>query len=375
MTSYDDTQHTQPALLLLEDGASFRGRSVGAPGEAVGEVAFTTAMTGYHELLTDPATWGQLLAFTYPLIGNCGVNDEDAESDTVHARAVIAAEIARFPSHFRAAESLPTYLRRQGVIAVEGVDTRALARHLSRTGPLKGIIATGDVDPGALRRRLQVGERNGLREGTISQPLSGALTHPVTAARPYRVGQAAGPRLNLLDVGVRRSTLRALAALGFNVNVYPAQSTPDELLADEPAGIVVAGGAGRLADAPEIVTLVKALIGRRPLLGIGAGHMFVGAALGAAATTLPAGHRGRNVPVKELESGKVYITHQHHGEALVAGSWSDPDVQVSHVHAGDGSIEGLTHDRFGVRTVQFYLEERREAVEAWYGSLLRTIAR
>ena len=234
------------AVLVLEDGTSFAGRAVGALGEAGGEVVFTTAMTGYQEVLTDPSFRGHLVVMTYPLVGNYGANEEDVESATPHVRALIVREICDEPSNWRAQESLGSYLKKHRIVAVAGIDTRALTRHLRERGPTRGILATGDVDKAAL-----VDEARRLPD-LSDQDLVGEVSIP----NPYVYATGSGPRIAVIDCGARRSILRSLADRGCHITVVPASTTADEILAMSPDGVVISSGPGDPAVALHLVESV-----------------------------------------------------------------------------------------------------------------------
>ncbi|HLS89717.1 MAG TPA: glutamine-hydrolyzing carbamoyl-phosphate synthase small subunit [Limnochordia bacterium] len=335
----------EPAVLVLEDGASFPGEAWAARGKAGGPVVFTTAMTGYQEALTDPAVYGCIVVMTYPMIGNYGVNPEDAASDKVFAHGIVVHQVSSEPSNWRATESLSGYLERQGVVGVLGLDTRALVRHLRGRGALRGVIATGDVDI------EEVAE-----EARALPPLEGRdLVREVTPARGYLFAEGTGPRVTVIDCGAKRSLLQALAERGLSVSVVPAHASLDEIMATRPDGLLVSDGPGDPRALKPLVETVKALIKTTglPLFGISLGHQVIAQAFGAAVEPLGHGHRGANYPVRELDSGRVYITAQNHGYVVQEASWDDPNLVVSYRNVNDGTIEGLAHRELPVLTVQF----------------------
>lgn len=336
----------KPAVLVLQDGTVFYGSSFGAEGKAFGEVVFTTAMTGYQELLTDPATAGQIVSFTYPLIGNYGINDEDMQSDRVFARAVVVYEAAHQPSNYRATEPFPAFLARHGVVGILGIDTRALTRHLRGKGKVKGAVATGEVDVEAL-----IAEINQAGNVASINPIAA-----VTTKTPYVYADRPGPRVAVVDLGLRRSTLQVFADLDCRVVVFPPDATGGQIVNTDPDLVVMTGGAGSANDVPQAVETVKDLAGKVPLLALGLGHLVVGAAFGGQSFTMPHGHRGGNIPVKDLATGRVYITAQHHGEALVDQSWKDSGLITSHVHVNDTTVEGLAHRDWPLQTFQYHPE-------------------
>lgn len=346
------------AFLVLEDGTWYAGRAVGARGKAIGDVAFVTAMTGYQEALTDPSFRGHLIVMTYPLVGNYGVNDEDAESSALHARALIMREMCETPSNWRAKGSLEAYLRKHGVVAVAGVDTRALVRHLGQVGPMRGVVATGEVDVALLAEEA--------RQAPLLSDQD--LVSEVMTKEAYLYSEGEGPRVTVIDCGTRRSLLNSFVNRGCRVTVVPASSTADEIFATEPEGIVISNGPGDPMGTQHLVETVKQLVrsGGVPLLGIGLGHQVIALALGAKTVRLTRGHRGANQPVKDLESGRVYITAQNHGFAVVEGSWDDPDLLVTHRNVNDGTIEGLSHRRLPIASVQFQPEVPSGLADAAY---------
>lgn len=335
----------EPAVLVLEDGASFPGEAWAARGKAGGPVVFTTVMTGYQEALTDPAAYGCIVVMSYPMIGNYGVNDEDAATDKVYARGIVVHQMSPEPSNWRATESLSSYLQRQGVVGIQGIDTRALVRHLRGRGALRGVIAAGDVDIGEL-----------VEEARSLPPLEGRdLVRAVTPAKGYLFAEGTGPRVTVIDCGAKRSLLQTLAARGLSVSVVPAHASVDEIMTTRPDGLLVSDGPGDPRALKPLVQTVKTLLKSTglPLFGISLGHQVIAQALGAAVEPLDHAHRGANYPVRELDSGRVYITAQNHGYVVQEASWDDPDLVVSHRNVNDGTIEGLAHRELPVFTVQF----------------------
>ncbi|RMF81880.1 MAG: carbamoyl-phosphate synthase small subunit [Nitrospirae bacterium] len=347
--------------MVLADGTAFAGRSFGATGEAGGEVVFNTAMTGYQEVLTDPSYHGQLVAMTYPLIGNTGVNAEDVESERPWVAGFIVRQLARRCSSWRATRSLHAYLADHGVVGIEGIDTRRLVAHIRDRGCQMGIISTEGGDVAALAARA--------RE---LPPIEGRdLASEVTCGEPYRwrqgawgleggFGEPPEPRFRVaaLDLGVKRNILRLLADAGCAVRVYPASATAADLLADDPDGLFLSNGPGDPEAVAGAVATVRRLIGERPLFGICLGHQITGLALGGRIVKLRFGHHGANHPVKDLATGRVEITSQNHIFAV------DPDslgaagaaVEVSHVNLNDGTCEGLRHRELPLFTVQYHPE-------------------
>ena len=335
------------ALLVLANGTSYAGRSVGAEGHADGEVVFNTSMTGYQEMLTDPSYAGQLLVLTYPLIGNYGIDPAVEESEAIQPRGLIVREAASFGSHIRSQGDLAPFLRRRGVVAIDEVDTRAITRSIRRHGVMLGTITTNETAAQAL-----------LRLRALPPYDDTDWVETVTTPRAYAwAGNPAEPRFQvaLLDGGVKRNIMRTLAARGAAITVYPADSSAATLLQSRPDGVVLSPGPGdpRLLDT--MVTEASALIGKAPLLGICLGHQVIARALGAGTFKLPFGHRGGNHPVKYLPTGRVTVTAQNHGYAV------DPDglpavATVNRINLNDNTVEGLSHATEPVVTIQYHSE-------------------
>ncbi len=334
------------AVLALEDGAYFEGRSVGAEGRVFGEVVFNTSMTGYQEVLTDPSYRGEIVAMTYPLIGNYGVNDEDIESARPHARGFVVRELAGNPSNWRSKFRLADFLKQHGVVGIEGVDTRALTRRIREQGAMRGVIASGDVDP------------NELVHAARSAPdlSSQDLVSEVSVKEPYVYADLAGPSVTVVDFGTKLNILRSLKNRGCRVTVVPAKSTAAQVMATRPDGVILSNGPGDPIGVPYAVDTVKDLLGHVSIFGICFGHQILGLALGGSRFKMKYGHRGGNHPVKELATGRVYITSQNHGFAIEDGSFSDPNVVVTHKNVNDQTVEGLAHRSVPAFSVQYHPE-------------------
>ncbi len=346
---------SRPALLVLEDGRTFRGEAYGAVGEAFGEAVFSTGMTGYQETLTDPSYHRQVVVMTAPQIGNTGVNDEDPESSRIWVSGYVVRDPSRVTSSWRAQRDLGDELAAQGVVGISGVDTRALTRHLRERGAMRvGISSTGTGADALLQRVL------------ASPGMVGAdLAHEVTTPEPYVVPAVGETRFRVaaLDLGLKAATPRYLAGLGVEVHVLPATSTGDDLLALSPDGVFLSNGPGDPAttDGPVAATQ-RVLEEGVPLFGICFGNQVLGRALGLGTYKLRYGHRGLNVPVKELATGRIHITSQNHGFAVDAPVDGTPvetpygRVRVSHVCANDDVVEGLELLDRPASSVQYHPE-------------------
>lgn len=345
------------ALLVLEDGFCLAGESFTGRGEFFGEIVFNTSMTGYQEIITDPSYRGQILVLTYPLIGNCGVNEEDEESASPQVEAFLIKEYCRRPYNRRAVESLRSYLERHGILGVEGIDTRSLTLHLRRAGTMKGAISTEAASPAELLERVCA------HPGLEKRDLVGE----VTCANRYLWGGGAGGHTGsnrntglglhvvVYDLGTKYSILRPLAARGCRVTVVPAGARAAEVMALSPDGVLLTSGPGDPAALTGLLPEVRALLGRVPIFGVCLGHQVLGLALGCQTFKLPFGHRGANHPVKELDSGRVCITSQNHGYCVHLDGASG-GARPTHINLNDGTLEGLENKELCCYSVQFHPE-------------------
>jgi carbamoyl-phosphate synthase small subunit len=368
----------QPAKLALEDGTVFSGRAFGAPGEADGEVVFNTSMTGYQEILTDPSYHGQIVAMTYPEIGNYGINAEDAESRRPWVRGFVVRELSRLVSNFRAETTLHDYLKGHGILGIEGIDTRELVRRTRLHGAMKGILSTEDLDdeslvfkarrsPGLVGRDLAsevMPEEAFTWEPGLDHRYRIPLT-PDMAAQQRSAGEPGmglrRPHVVALDFGMKWNILRHLVEIGCRVTVVPGSAAAEEVLERHPDGIFLSNGPGDprplLGPTATIRTLIRKAAEDQgiPIFGICLGHQLLGQAFGAQTFKLKFGHRGANHPVRNEQTGKIEITTQNHGFAV------DPttlpgDVAPSHVNLYDHTLEGLRHRRLPVFGVQYHPE-------------------
>ncbi len=335
-------------VLALEDGRTFEGRSFGSSGKRAGEVVFNTSMTGYQEVLTDPSYKGQIVAMTYPLIGNYGVNARDVESDRPQVEGFVVREYCPFPSNWAADGALAGYLRQHGIIALSEVDTRALTRHVRLAGAMRAVIAAGRHD----REQL-------VREAAESPGIVGRdLVREVTCSEPYVFAEGGRKALHVVvyDFGVKLNILRCLRDMGFRVTVVPASMPPGQALALEPDGILLSNGPGDPEGVPYAIETTRELIGRKPLFGICLGHEFLGLALGGTMKKLRFGHRGANHPVMDLRSGEIDITCQNHSFNIEMGSLDESEVEITHVNLNDDTAAGLRHRKLPVASVQYHPE-------------------
>ena len=355
------------ALLVLEDGAAFEGRSFGAAGEVVGEVVFNTGMTGYQEILTDPSYRGQMVVMTYPHIGNTGINEEDPESARPHLRALIVRDASIRESNWRASQTLRRYLNAHGIMALTDVDTRALTRHIRNDGALRGAISTVDLDPASLRAKAQAApttsEQDLVAEVTCSEPY--VWTEPVD--EPWRpdlwsptpdmqhASHHASLHVVAYDCGIKRNIMRQLAASGCRVTAVPAQTTAAAALALAPDGVLISNGPGDPECAPYTVEALRGLVGKVPIFGICLGHQLLGLALGGRIEKLKFGHHGSNHPVKDLRTGQVAITAQNHNFIVDVDPIAD-QIELTHVNLYDHTVEGMQHRTLPIFSVQYHPE-------------------
>jgi carbamoyl-phosphate synthase small subunit len=358
------TRTTQPALLVLEDGRTFRGESYGAAGETFGEAVFSTGMTGYQETLTDPSYHRQVVVMTAPHVGNTGVNDEDDESSRIWVSGYVVRDPARRPSSWRSRRTLGDELAVQGVVGISGIDTRALTRHLRERGAMRVGITSTDTDATSFLDRVRA-----------APAMAGAdLTGEVTTPAPYVVPAVGEKRFTVaaLDLGIKAMTPVRLAERGVEVHVLPATSTADEVLAVGADGVFLSNGPGDPATADRAVALTADLLGRRvPVFGICFGNQILGRALGLGTYKLRYGHRGINQPVQDRTTGKVEVTAHNHGFAVDApreGAFDTPfgAAEVSHVCLNDDVVEGLRCHDVPAFSVQYHPEAAAGPHDAAY---------
>lgn len=347
------------ALVALEDGTVFEGKSFTGSGEASGEIVFNTGMSGYQEVLTDPSYTGQIVTMTYPLIGNYGVNPEDNESKRIHPPAFLVKEYNAVPSNFRATASLGKFLQEYGILGVEGIDTRALTRHIRIGGAMKGMVSTEDLDPVSLVARAKASPglmgRDLVREVTCAKAYGWADGKPVEGNNFSTAGPGAF-RVVTLDFGLKYNQLRLLAERGCSLQVVPATTSAKDILAMNPDGVFLSNGPGDPAGVPGVVDTVRTLLGKKPIFGICLGHQILGLAYGGTTYKLKFGHRGINQPVKDLTTGKIEITSQNHGFCVDMDSIGADQVELTHINLNDNSVEGMRHRQYPCFSVQYHPE-------------------
>lgn len=345
---------TKEANLVLADGTRFTGKSFGAEGASAGEVVFTTGMTGYEEVLTDPSYCGQIVTMTAPQIGNTGINWEDGEAGLPFLRGFVVHELSTIESNWRAKESLDSYLKRHGIVGITGVDTRSLTRHIRDVGAQ--MAALGTEDAASLHDRAKAAPP------MIGQDLTGEVSTRETYEWTEGSGVWAEPRPDArrwhvvaMDFGVKRNILRCLVDEGCKVTVVPASSSARDVLALDPDGVFLSNGPGDPAAVTNGIAAVRALLGQRPIFGICLGHQLMSLALGGKSYKLKFGHRGLNQPVKDLKTGRIEITTQNHGFCVDVESLRDR-CELTHLHLNDGTCEGIEHPQSGAFSVQYHPE-------------------
>ena len=327
------------AKLILENGMVFEGKAFGYLKESVGEVVFTTGMTGYQEVLTDPSYYGQIVTMTYPLIGNYGINLEDMESDSIKVRGFIVREKCNLPSNFRCELGLEDFLKQGRVLGLEGIDTRALTKVLRNSGTMRGIITLEDVDDEYKKKKIA---------GFSTKE----AVKTVTTDKAYTI-EGTGKHIAVMDFGIKTNIIRNFKKRNCQLTVFPATATAEEVLSVNPDLVFLSNGPGDPEDLDFAIENIKKLVGKKPITGICLGHQLLGLALGGKTTKLKFGHRGCNHPVKDLEANIVHITSQNHGYVVEK---LPEDMEVTHVNINDGTVEGMKHKNLPIYSVQFHPE-------------------
>lgn len=373
----------KPAILALADGTVFEGCAYGAEGECVGEVVFNTGMTGYQEVVTDPSYKGQIVCMTYPLIGNYGINPEDIESRRPFVEGFIVKEGSPCPSNWRKAQTLESYLKEWGIVGIQGIDTRALTKHIRDQGAMEGVISTVDLSPQSLVEKAKSSPgligRDLVKEVACTEPYrwyqgEWRLDQGYLDTRSPTSNDREGGRVQLdlfgqrlsgsderflvlaIDCGIKYNILRQLVSIGCNVVVVPASTTAEEILAFNPDGIFLSNGPGDPEGVTYLIQTTARLIGRKPIFGICLGHQILGLALGGRTYKLKFGHHGTNHPVKDLQTGRIEITTQNHGFAVDIDSIPGGETELTHVNLNDGTVEGMRHTRLPLFSVQYHPE-------------------
>ena len=327
------------AKLILENGMIFEGKSFGYLGESVGEVVFTTGMTGYQEVLTDPSYHGQIVTMTYPLIGNYGINLDDMESNKPQVKGFIVREKCNIPNNFRCEMNLDDYLKQNKIVGIEGIDTRALTKILRNNGTMKGIITLDHSELSEVKKEIEAFSN----KDAVSN---------VTTDKIYEI-DGEGKHVAIIDYGIKNNILNCFKKRGCKITVFPSNVTAEEVLNINPDLVFLSNGPGDPEDLETEIENIKKIIGKKPIVGIYLGHQLLALSLGGSTTKLKFGHRGCNHPVKDLETGRVHITSQNHGYVV---NEVPEDVEITHVNINDGTVEGLKHKTMPVYSVQFHPE-------------------
>lgn len=327
------------AKLILENGIIFEGNALGHLENTVGEVVFNTGMTGYQEVLTDPSYHGQIVTMTYPLIGNYGINLEDVESKSPKVKGFIVRELCNMPSNFRCEMNLEDYLKQNKIMALEGIDTRALTKILRNNGTMKGIITTENLKYEEIEKMLN----NFSNKDAVKN---------VTTKEAYTI-EGIGKHIAVLDFGIKENILRSFKKRGCKLTVLPAFTSYEEILKINPDGIFLSNGPGDPEDLEEVIENLKMLIGKKPVVGICLGHQLLALTLGGKTGRLKFGHRGCNHPVKDLEENRIHITSQNHGYMVEK---LPEDMIMTHISVNDGTCEGMRHKKLPIFSVQYHPE-------------------
>ena len=329
--------------LILEDGSVYKGYGFGSDEEMTGEVVFNTAMTGYQETISDPSYNGQIITFTYPLIGNYGINRDDYETINPSIKGIVTREICKKPSNFRSRNTLDKVLEEVGIPGISGVDTRSLTKRIRDYGTVKGVIVDIVKDTEEVLKKL--------REATLPRDQIAQVSTKKSFVSPGR-----GKRVVLMDLGMKSGILRELNLRNCDIVIVPHNTPYKEILRQNPDGVMISNGPGNPEDVPESIETIRNLIGKVPIFGICMGHQLISLAAGARTYKLKFGHRGANQPVKNLITGKVDLTSQNHGYAVDIHSLKDTELELTHISVNDGTCEGIRHRKYPVFSVQYHPE-------------------
>jgi len=347
------------AWLVLENGLILEGRSIGTAGERGGDLVFNTAMTGYHEILTDPSYAGQVVLMTYPLIGNYGIAEEDAESGRAWAEAFVVKELSAIASNFRSTMSLGDWLIRMGVVAIEGVDTRLLTRVVRDQGSMRCLVSTIDSDRDSLLSKVRAVPSTDGRDLTAvvscKEPYSWSEAYP--DSYPDELAASPGQRIRVAayDFGAKRNILRSLVHCGFEPTVVPSGTPASDILGMDVEAVFLSNGPGDPAAVEKGLAATSDLVGKLPIFGICLGHQILSIVFGARTHKMPFGHHGANHPVRDLTTGRIEITSQNHSFAVDPASLP-PEVELSHINLNDQTVEGMRHKKLPVFSVQYHPE-------------------
>lgn len=330
------------AQLILENGVRFAGEMFGTMKDVSGEVVFTTGMVGYQETLTDPSYAGQIVVMTFPLIGNYGINFEDMEAKRANLTAFVVREKCDKPSNFRNEMTLSSFLKQQGVVGIEGIDTRALTRIIREHGVMRGVICRGELSDEEVKAMLDKLDNSDVIMRT-------------TVREKHIVNESGKTHVAFIDMGAKQGIVEGLVKRNCKLTIFPANASSEEIEAVNPDVVFLSNGPGDPMDAPGTVETVKSLIGKFPISGICMGHQIIGLALGCKTSKLKFGHHGGNHPVKDLETGNVYITSQNHNYIV---SDLPSDVEETFINVNDGTCEGIRHKKLNVQSVQFHPEAK-----------------
>ena len=329
--------------LILEDGSVYKGYGFGSDEEMTGEVVFNTAMTGYQETISDPSYNGQIITFTYPLIGNYGINRDDYETINPSIKGIVTREICKKPSNFRSRNTLDKVLDELGIPGISGVDTRSLTKRIRDYGTVKGVIVDIAKDTEEVVKKL--------REATLPRDQIAQVSTKKSFVSPGR-----GKRVVLMDLGMKSGILRELNSRDCDIVIVPYNTPYKEILRQNPDGVMVSNGPGNPEDVPEPIETIRNLIGKVPIFGICMGHQLISLAAGARTYKLKFGHRGANQPVKNLITGKIDLTSQNHGYAVDIHSLKNTELELTHIAVNDGTCEGVRHRKYPVFSVQYHPE-------------------